>query len=55
MYHEKMKEIDESFLPFGFIEDGLEPETIVDDEGTRWKVQREDQALRDQGHSIYGV
>ena len=55
MYSEKMKEIDESYLPFGFIEDGLEPETFVDNEGTRWNTDRTDRRLEEAGHNIFGA
>ena len=55
MYHEKMKEIDESYLPFGFIDDGIEQETIVDDTGTRWSVERTDRSLEEAGHNVWGA
>ena len=55
IYCEKLKEIDESYLPFGFIEDGLEPETFVDNEGTRWNTDRTDRRLEEAGHNIFGA
>ena len=55
MYHEKMKEIDESFLPIGFIDDGTEPETFVDNQGTQWKTARADRMLEESGHNVFGV
>lgn len=44
MYQERMREIEDDLTPFGFIETGLEGETIVDDSGQRWTV------VGDHGH-----
>ena len=38
MYEERMREIEEDLTPFGFIETGLETETIVDDSGQKWTI-----------------
>ncbi len=53
MYSEKMKEIEESYLPFGIIDDGLEEEEIVDNEGNRWQVDRANKVLEDTGHHTF--
>lgn len=53
MYSEKMKEIEESYLPFGIIDDGLEEEEIVDNEGNRWQVDRTNRVLEDTGHHTF--
>ena len=55
MYSEKMKEIDESYLPFGFIEDGLEPEIMIDNKGQQWTVERTDRMLEEAGHNVFGA
>jgi len=38
MYQERMREIEDDLTPFGFIETGLEMETIVDSGGQKWTV-----------------
>ena len=58
MFSDKMREIEESYLPFGIIDDGLEEEEIVDNTGQRWQVERTheriDQMLEEQGrHSFF--
>ena len=53
MYSEKMKEIEESYLPFGIIDDGLGDEEIVDNEGNRWQVDRTDRVLESEGHHTF--
>ena len=53
MYSEKMKEIEESYLPFGIIDDGLGEEEIVDNEGNRWQVERTNRILEDSGHNVF--
>ena len=53
MYSEKMKEIEESYLPFGIIDDGLGEEEIVDNEGNRWQVDRTDRVLESEGHHTF--
>jgi hypothetical protein len=41
LYQEKMAQIEEDLAPFGFIDDGLGEDTFVDNEGTRWSVDSE--------------
>ena len=54
MFADKMREIEESYLPFGIIDDGLGEEEIVDDTGQRWQVDRVDRMLEEQGrHSFF--
>ena len=54
MFADKMREIEESYLPFGIIDDGLGEEEIVDDTGQRWQVERVDRMLEEQGrHSFF--
>jgi len=36
LFEDKMKQIEEDMLPFGFIQDGNSEETFVDGEGTVW-------------------
>ena len=36
LYEEKIKKLEEEMSPFGFISDGVEETTFVDEEGTRW-------------------
>ena len=38
IYEERKNEIEQDMAPFGFIDDGLEDETIVDDKGNIWTV-----------------
>ena len=38
MYGDKMREIEQDMVPFGFIQDGLEEETIKEADGTIWHV-----------------
>ena len=40
LYGDKMKEIEQDLVPFGFIEDGLEEDTITDSDGQIWTVER---------------
>ena len=40
LYGDKMKEIEHDLVPFGFIEDGLEEDTITDSDGQIWTVER---------------
>ena len=54
MFADKMREIEESYLPFGNIDDGLGEEEIVDDTGQRWQVDTVDRMLEEQGrHSFF--
>ena len=36
LYGDKMKEIEQDLVPFGVIDDGLEQESFMDNEGRRW-------------------
>ena len=45
----------QSYLPFGFIEDGLEQETIIDKDGQRWSVERTNRMLEESGHHLFGL
>ena len=38
IYEEQKNQIEQDMAPFGFISTGLETESFVDDEGTRWNV-----------------
>lgn len=38
LYQQKMDQIESELAPFGFIQDGTEDNTFVDDTGTRWSV-----------------
>jgi hypothetical protein len=38
MYMEQKEAIEADMAPFGFIDDGTEPESFVDDKGDRWHV-----------------
>ena len=44
LYEDKMKQIEDEMTPFGFINDGLivEPTSYVDDDGTLWVVEEND-------------
>ena len=53
MFSEKMKEIESNMLPFGIIDDGLEPATFVDTSGQVWTEERIDRQLDQDGHSIF--
>ena len=41
IYAQQAKQIEDEVLPFGFIEDGREENTIVDDEGQLWNVEEQ--------------
>ncbi len=43
MWEEQMETLEQDMLPFGLIDDGMEPETVVDTEGQTWNV---DEAAR---------
>ena len=36
LFEDKMRQIEEEVLPFGFINDGSEDKTFIDDDGTIW-------------------
>jgi len=38
IYEEQKNQIEQDMAPFGFIQTGLETESFVDDDGTRWNV-----------------
>jgi len=38
MWEEQMETLEQDMLPFGIIDDGLEVETFVDNEGQKWEV-----------------
>ena len=38
IYEEQKNQIEQDMAPFGFISTGLETESFIDDEGTRWNV-----------------
>ena len=38
LFADKMKEIEQDLVPFGFIEDGTEEETFKDGDGQTWRV-----------------
>lgn len=40
IYSQQAKQIEDEVLPFGFIEDGREETTIVDDEGQQWDIDK---------------
>jgi hypothetical protein len=39
IYAQQAKQIEDEVLPFGFIEDGREETTVVDDEGQLWNIE----------------
>ena len=41
MYQEQKEAIEADMAPFGFVSDGLEDETFVDEEGDRWESNRD--------------
>lgn len=41
IYAQQAKQIEDEVLPFGFIEDGREETTIVDDEGQQWFIEEQ--------------
>lgn len=41
IYSQQAKQIEDEVLPFGFIEDGREETTIVDDEGQQWIIEEQ--------------
>tara|TARA_Y200000002_G_scaffold40425_1_gene29410 strand:- start:8644 stop:10317 length:1674 start_codon:yes stop_codon:yes gene_type:complete len=41
IYEEQKEQIEQDMAPFGFISDGLSDEDFVDDEGTKWTVDKE--------------
>jgi len=45
MWEEQMETLEQDMLPFGLIDDGMEPETVVDTEGQTWNVDEGDRRL----------
>ncbi len=43
IYEEKKNQIEQDMAPFGFIDDGLEDEAIVDTEGNVWTIDMNEQ------------
>ena len=39
MWEEQMETLEQDMLPFGLIDDGMDPETVVDTEGQTWNVE----------------
>ena len=42
MWEEQMETLEQDMLPFGIIDDGMEEETFVDNDGQKWDVVEED-------------
>ena len=42
IYEEQKNQIEQDMAPFGFIDDGLEDETIVDNDGNIWTIDMND-------------
>jgi hypothetical protein len=38
MWEEQMETLEQDMLPFGLIDDGLEQQTFVDNDGQKWDV-----------------
>ena len=38
MWEEQMETLEQDMLPFGIIDDGMEQETFVDNDGQKWDV-----------------
>lgn len=49
LYKERMQRIEDDMTPFGFIDDGRNEETFVDNEGTRWTTFDQDKIDSDWG------
>ena len=43
IYEEQRNQIEQDMAPFGFIDDGLEDEAIVDQEGNIWTIDMNEQ------------
>ena len=41
LYQDKIRQIEEDLAPFGFIDDGSSDDTFVDNQGTRWSVDND--------------
>ena len=42
IYEEQKNQIEQDMAPFGFIDDGLEDDTIVDNDGNIWTIDMND-------------
>jgi len=42
---EKIAKMEESIMPFGFVEDGVSEDEFVDDQGDRWSLSNDDDIL----------
>jgi len=45
MWEEQMETLEQDMLPFGIIDDGMDPETIVDTTGQTWNVEENSRRL----------
>jgi hypothetical protein len=45
MWEEQMETLEQDMLPFGIIDDGMEPETVVDTTGQTWNVDENSRRL----------
>jgi len=43
LYEEQKNQIEQDMAPFGFIDDGMDPSSFVDNEGDRWSVAKNDE------------
>ena len=46
IYDERMRHLEENMLPFGFVSNGFDDESFVDDSGDLWTVQPDDSTIR---------
>ncbi len=49
LYEDQRNQIEQDMAPFGFLNDGLDDDTVIDDQGDRWT-----KADRDDVYSTYG-
>ena len=45
LYQEKMQQIEEDLAPFGFVDDGLEETSFIDNEGNRWQIEQDPNSM----------
>jgi len=45
LYQEKMQQIEEDLAPFGFVDDGLEETSFIDNEGNRWHIEQDPNSM----------
>ena len=48
IYEEQKNQIEQDMAPFGFIVDGLDEETVVDEQGTIWTTGMNDGTSYDE-------